>query len=127
MRPVRQARSVIPRLLLLLIAALACGDGTASQTGAAEEGSVGDQVARGEHYYQNVCIACHSGDPNVDGTLGPALAGTPLEVVEAKVMRGEYPEGYAPKRDTATMPRFEFLGPELANITAYLASVEKGS
>jgi hypothetical protein len=63
----------------------------------------------------------------VDGTLGPALAGTPLEVVEAKVMRGEYPEGYAPKRDTATMPRFEFLGPELANITAYLASVEKGS
>jgi mono/diheme cytochrome c family protein len=126
MRPAKQTRFT-RALVLAAVAALACGDSDASKGDAAEQGGVTDQVARGKHYYQNVCIACHHGDPNVDGTLGPALAGSPLEVIEAKVMRGEYPEGYTAKRDTATMPRFEFLGPELANIAAYLASVEAGS
>ena len=123
MKSATRRRATVILLGLLPIATLSCseaGDGGGS-------GGELDAVARGEHYYQNVCIACHSGDPNADGTLGPALAGTPLAVIEAKVMRGEYPEGYTPKRETATMPRFEFLGPELSNIAAYLASVQAGS
>ncbi len=117
----RCTRALAPLLLAL---ALACGEGGGE--GGAEEGGEAEEIARGKHYYQNICIACHSGDPNADGTLGPALAGSSLAVIEAKVMRGEYPEGYTPKRDSATMPRFEYLEPELANIAAYLANVDTG-
>jgi mono/diheme cytochrome c family protein len=121
----RSSKHILRPLTLapLLIFGVACGDSGGSSGGSDQGGEV-DRVGRGKHYYQNVCIACHAGDPNEDGFLGPALAGTPLEVIEAKVMRGEYPEGYTPKRNTLTMPRFEFLGPELANIAAYLESVK---
>ena len=104
---------------LLALTRLACSD-----AGGGEDAGASEAVVRGKHYYQSVCTACHNGDPNVDGTLGPALAGAALEVIEAKVMRGVYPEGYTPKRDTNTMPSFQFLEPELANIVAYLASAE---
>ena len=119
----RGCRALAP---LLALAALACGNGGDSGGGGGgEAGGLADQIARGKHYYENVCTACHNGDPNVDGTLGPALAGTPLDVLEAKVMRGEYPEGYTPKRSTSTMARFPYLEPELENIAAYLQSVER--
>ena len=81
-------------------------------------------VERGEHYYQNVCIACHNGDPNEDGTLGPAVAGASIALLEAKILRGEYPPGYQPKRETASMPRFEFLAPEIPGLAAYLNQPE---
>ena len=77
-------------------------------------------VERGDHYYQNVCTACHNGDPSKDGTLGPAVAGSSVALLEAKVLRGEYPPGYKPKRDTSAMPRFEFLAPEIPGLAAYL-------
>ena len=77
-------------------------------------------VERGKHYYKNVCTACHNGDPSKDGTLGPAVAGSSLALLEAKVLRGEYPPGYTPKRDTSAMPRFEFLAPEIPGLAAYL-------
>jgi len=110
---------------LLAFAALACGDSSDGASGnGAELDAEAALIARGKHYYDNVCIACHNGNPTVDGTLGPALAGASLDVIQAKVMRGEYPEGYTPKRDTGTMPRFQYLEPELEGIAAYLASVE---
>jgi mono/diheme cytochrome c family protein len=96
-------------------ASLACSGGEG------EQGAESDLAARGRHYYQNVCIACHNGDPRMDGTLGPAIAGASLELLEAKVLRGEYPPGYTPKRDTGTMPRFEYLAPEIEGLAAYLA------
>ena len=109
---------------LLALAALACGDAGGQVAPIDAEAAL---IARGKHYYDNVCIACHNGDPSVEGTLGPALAGASLEVIQAKVMRGEYPKGYTPKRDTGTMPRFQYLEPELGAIAAYLASVGAGS
>lgn len=114
---------------LIMLATLACGDTGGAKGNGAEVDAETALIARGKHYYDNVCIACHNGDPNVNGTLGPALAGSSLEVIQAKVMRGEYPEGYTPKRDTGTMPRFQYLEPELEGIATYLASVvpESGS
>ena len=82
-----------------------------------------DAVARGKHYYESVCTACHHGDPSQSGTIGPALAGASLELLEAMVLRGEYPPGYTPKQPGGAMPVFQFLEPELPNIAAYLASV----
>jgi mono/diheme cytochrome c family protein len=81
-------------------------------------------AAQGERVYQNVCIACHNGDPSQDGSLGPAIAGSSAELLEARVVRGEYPPGYTPKRPGEVMPRFEYLADQIPALAAYLAEVE---
>jgi mono/diheme cytochrome c family protein len=90
-------------------------------TGESEE-SVDSAVTRGEKIYRNICLACHNPDPNQSGALGPAITGASRELLEAKVLRGEYPAGYTPQRNTEQMPRFEFLEASLDDIAAYLAS-----
>ena len=79
-------------------------------------------VARGELIYRNVCTVCHNADPGLDGMTGPAIGSASRELLEAKLLRGEYPSGYTPKRDTQQMPRFEYLEPNLGEIAAFLAS-----
>ena len=82
---------------------------------------------RGEIVYQNVCVACHNGDPAKDGSLGPALAGSSRELLEARVIRGEYPTGYTPQRPLSeTMPRFEYLADKIDDLHAFLAQSEAG-
>lgn len=75
---------------------------------------------RGHKLYENVCIACHNADPTQPGSLGPPLAGAALELLEAKVLRGEYPPGYTPARPSRAMPRFEYLNGRLGDVAAYL-------
>jgi mono/diheme cytochrome c family protein len=79
-------------------------------------------AARGEKIYRNICVVCHNADPNQPGSQGPAIAGASRELLEAKLLRGEYPAGYTPQRDTQQMPRFEFLEPNLDDIAGFLAS-----
>ena len=73
----------------------------------------------------NVCIACHNGDPNEDGALGPPIAGSSLELLEAKVLRAEYPEGYVPKRAGIVMPKFEYIEEKLPDLAAFLADANR--
>ena len=80
---------------------------------------------RGKAVYMNVCIACHNGDPNEDGALGPAIADSSLELLEAKVLRAEYPEGYEPKRAGIVMPSFGYLEEKLPDLAAFLAEAER--
>lgn len=77
-------------------------------------------MGRGRQIYQNVCIACHNGDPTQPGSLGPPVAGASLALLEAKVLRGEYPAGYTPLRPSQAMPRFEYLKDRLPDLAAYL-------
>jgi mono/diheme cytochrome c family protein len=84
-----------------------------------------ESADRGRKIYQNVCIACHNNDPNVDGTIGPANAGASLALLEAKVIHGNYPPGYEPKRDTNAMPTFPYLEKGLPDLVSYLAEVQK--
>jgi mono/diheme cytochrome c family protein len=101
-------------LALIAIVAMAC---------AGESEEPGDPaVARGEKVYRNICVVCHNADPNQPGSLGPAVAGASRELLEARLLRGEYPASYMPKRNTQQMPRFEFLEPNLDDIAAFLAS-----
>ena len=88
--------------------------------------SAGKQAlaARGETVYQNNCTACHARDPRVAGPVGPPIAGSPLELLTAKVLRNEYPPGYTPKRDTRAMVPLAHLEPELPALAAYLGSLE---
>jgi mono/diheme cytochrome c family protein len=86
-----------------------------------DDASLSPLAQEGRRIYRNVCIACHNGDPTRDGSLGPAIAGSARELLEAKLLRGEYPPGYTPKRPTAAMPRFESLADRLDALAAYLA------
>jgi mono/diheme cytochrome c family protein len=92
----------------------------------ADQPELSDLARDGEKVYQNVCIACHNGNPNLDGALGPANAGSSQELLAAKVLRGEYPPGYAPKRPGSNaMPRFEYLADKIPALAAYLAEVKR--
>jgi mono/diheme cytochrome c family protein len=102
----------------LAAAALACGE---AEPTAAEDPA----VARGRATYLGICTACHNADPNLDGALGPANAGASRELVEAKVLRGEYPPGYVPKRPSKTMPPLPQLAGSIDDLTAFLAAVKR--
>ena len=80
-------------------------------------------VELGRRAYMANCIACHNADPRKEGTLGPALAGSPLALVEARVMRAEYPPGYTPKRASSLMPAQPFLKQDVPQLAAYLESL----
>lgn len=100
------------------------GGSKASTTTAApsDDASRGvDLVKRGERIYNINCIACHHRNPTQDGGLGPAIAGASYELVEARVVRGEYPPGYTPKSDTRLMIPLPHLEPEIEALTVFLA------
>jgi mono/diheme cytochrome c family protein len=101
---------------LATVAAAACSDSQPAHLSALAQ--------RGRHTYENVCIACHNGDPNLAGSMGPPIAGSSRELVAAKVLHGQYPPGYTPKRPTAQMPRLGYLAPEIDAIAAYLAEAK---
>ena len=106
----------------LAIAALLC----AACSSGVDDRQLSELARKGEHVYQNICIACHNGDPNLDGSLGPANAGASAELLEAKIVRGEYPPGYTPKRpDSHAMPRFAHLADDIPALAAYLGEVKR--
>lgn len=76
---------------------------------------------RGRAVYIANCVACHNNDPSKDGPIGPAIKGSPKELIEARVLRGSYPPNYKPKRPTKIMPQFPFLEPEIPYLAAYLS------
>ncbi len=78
-------------------------------------------VDRGEVVYRTNCISCHNRDPNVAGPLGPAIAGSPRSLIEARVLHGTYPPGYAPQRKSHTMRALPWLDGHVDDLTAYLA------
>ena len=80
----------------------------------------GSPTARGKQVYFSQCIACHNSDPSKNGPLGPAIKGSSRELIEARVLRGEYPLGYKPKRGTAIMKPMPQLAPAIPDLTAFL-------
>jgi mono/diheme cytochrome c family protein len=81
-------------------------------------------IEAGRSAYNANCIACHSLDPTKDGALGPAVADSSLALLDARVLRAEYPEGYEPKRPTRVMIALPHLEPRLIELAAYLGSLE---
>ncbi len=80
-------------------------------------------VKRGKSIYQVNCTTCHSSNPTQDGPVGPAVSGASRELIEARIVRGSYPEGYAPKRTTQVMQALPHLAGEIEALTAYLNSL----
>lgn len=82
--------------------------------------SQAELVARGRAVWMSNCIACHAQDPNVDGALGPAVAGSSYELLEARVVHGTYPPGYKPKRESGIMIALPHLENDIGALEAFL-------
>lgn len=96
----------------VLAACLGCGGG----------GSEGEDpaVARGRTVYLSICTACHNADPSREGSQGPAVAGSSLELLRARVLGRGYPPGYTPKRSSNLMPAFPQLEEHIEDLHAFL-------
>jgi mono/diheme cytochrome c family protein len=100
-------------VLLVVLTLLGCSDEAALDPQA-------ELLARGEKIYLGNCIACHAKNPSEPGPVGPPVAGSSLALIEAKVLRNEYPPGYTPKRDSQAMVPLVHLEPELPALAAFL-------
>jgi len=101
----------------------AAGDGGTGAAAGSDAASVdlAALAARGKVVYTTNCIACHHRDPSREGGLGPAVAGSSRELLEARVLRAEYPPGYSPKAETGLMIALPHLEDEIDALAAYLA------
>ena len=77
-------------------------------------------IEKGRALYQSVCITCHNPNPTQNGVLGPSVAGSSLELLEARVVNASYPPGYTPKRSTKSMAALPHLKNDLPALYAYL-------
>src|SRR5438093_10798151 len=102
-------------IVVLTLAASACSKES-------EQSGQSPDWKRGRAVYVANCIACHNNDPSKDGPIGPALKGSPKELVQFRVLRTEYPPGYTPKRNTKIMPTFPFLKDEIPYLATYLGN-----
>lgn len=70
--------------------------------------------------YLSQCATCHASDPSQAGPVGPAIKGSARALLEAKLLRGDYPPGYTPKRRTAVMPPQPQLEPDIPHLEVFL-------
>lgn len=75
---------------------------------------------RGRVVYMTQCTACHAQDAKQNGGVGPAIAGSSVELLRLKVLKNEYPEGYKPKRTTGTMIALPHLEKDIEALAAFL-------
>lgn len=75
---------------------------------------------KGKTVYNTFCIACHNPDPALAGPIGPEIKGSSRELLEARVMRGQYPDDYTPKRETKIMPPMTNLVNDIDHLTEFL-------
>lgn len=77
-------------------------------------------VENGKRLYETSCTACHSKEVGSDGDIGPSLYGSSFALLRTKILKGEYPDSYAPKRDTQNMGIINLKEEEIRAIYAYL-------
>jgi mono/diheme cytochrome c family protein len=120
----RSLWAIATPVVILVVAAGGCTrkipPPTASGSGAV---SGSEQLAnRGRTVYQTNCTACHNSNPKQPGALGPEIWGSSRALVEARVMKAAYPDGYTPKRASHTMQPLPQLQADLDALHAYLNS-----
>lgn len=75
---------------------------------------------QGRKVYLANCISCHNPDPSKDGVVGPAISGSSLELLRARVLEASYPAGYTPKRPSHAMAALPHLKNELEALHSFL-------
>ena len=111
--------SIVPALSGLFAIACAMQVWTACNK---RDANADPKVLAGRGVYLANCIACHNMNPERDGSLGPAIKGSSLELLQARVLRGEYPPGYAPKRATKMMVKLPLMEADVEKLHAFLNS-----
>jgi mono/diheme cytochrome c family protein len=92
----------------------------AAALGGCSDTGLSPGAERGRQIYLAYCIACHNLDPAQPGAVGPPIKGSSRELLEAKVLNGTYPAGYAPKRPTKVMVPIPAVAPEVSALAEYL-------
>jgi mono/diheme cytochrome c family protein len=77
-------------------------------------------IDRGRVVYQTNCISCHNSDPKKAGSIGPDVFGSSKALLEARILRADYPPDYHAKRMTHVMNALPHLKDEIDAIHAYL-------
>lgn len=82
-------------------------------------------IQRGRAVYLSQCSACHNADPRKVGVLAPEIHDSTMDLLTARVLRGEYPVGYQSKmlkrgQTPTVMPAMPFVEPDLPAIFAFL-------
>ena len=103
-------------ILILLFSFIGCD----YQPDATPKNPLDPAFERGRTVYQTQCTACHNSDPRKSGSIGPEIWGSSHELLEARVLRAEYPAGYKAKRETHQMAAFPYLKGEIDALAAYL-------
>lgn len=85
-----------------------------------QPGGTAKFAERGRQVYLSQCTSCHAADPSQPGPVGPEIQGSSRELLEAKVLRGTYPEGYAPKRPTTVMSPQTQVAADIPALAEYL-------
>jgi mono/diheme cytochrome c family protein len=107
--PLRSTRRSALAAVLAVAFLAGCGDGG------------GDALAgRGRQVYLAQCIQCHNANPAIPGPVGPPVKGASRELLDAKILRAEYPPSYRPQRPTKVMPPQPALAPDIPALAAYL-------
>lgn len=75
---------------------------------------------RGRYLYNVHCTVCHNSDPELDGSLGPALKGSSANLLALKLLEGTYPRSYKPKRTTRIMPKYFMSLEDIIYLEEYL-------
>ena len=99
-----------------------CVLGAIFYLGCAEEKLTPEEKMKreGRVLYISNCASCHNDDPSQSGSLGPAIKGSSLELLRARILKASYPPGYAPKRKTKMMSPISLSAEQIRKIYAFL-------
>ena len=81
-----------------------------------------NDIEKGRMVYFANCVSCHNNNPKKAGSIGPVVYGVPIDVLTQKIVSGEYPENYRPKRTSKIMPLMPHLNSEISNLYAFINS-----
>lgn len=77
-------------------------------------------AARGRAVFFSKCNACHNADPSRAGAVGPAIKGSSVELITARVRHQTYPENYKPLRETKIMPVIDVSDDDIKALAEFI-------
>jgi mono/diheme cytochrome c family protein len=107
-------------LTLALLTGCQCSHSNDQASNNKASGTASEAAARGKVVYQSNCIACHNANPKLPGSLGPEVNGASKELLAARILHGNYPEGYQPKRSSHIMQALPHLNGDIDALAAFL-------
>jgi mono/diheme cytochrome c family protein len=87
--------------------------------------SIEQKLERGRSIYLASCASCHHVNPKKDGSIGPSVFGSSVELLKARLVDGNYPAGYKPKRESMSMIKMPHLEKEIPFLFEYLNNEPK--